>query len=418
MTQQIPHTVSINMARLRSDIERFANIGRQDDGGIYRIGFSEADFEARKALCGAMTDAGLQADMDGAGNVIGRLDNIGDAPALILGSHLDTVPAGGRLDGALGVLAALECLRRVQEESVKTRRPTELVAFSDEEGRFGGLFGSSAMAGELNPDMLETMVDLSGVRLADAMKQRGLDPLKALAARRSPDSVYAYIELHIEQGPVLDKIGKSIGVVEAITGLIKWSVRLKGEADHAGTTPMPMRRDAFAGLAEFCGEVPRVLEEHGGERSVATIGKVTLHPGTANTVPGLVEFSLDVRDENADTLSTLSDAFRIALSAIARRRGLMFEFDILSEVSPVQCDTRIVELIAAAARELDIDPHVMPSGAAHDAQLMARLAPTGMIFVPSVGGRSHSPAEWTHWEDIELGANVLLRSVLRLAQAE
>jgi N-carbamoyl-L-amino-acid hydrolase len=334
----------------------------------------------------------------------------------MIGSHLDTVPAAGRLDGALGVLCGLECLRRMREEDVETQRPIEVVAFSDEEGRFGSLFGSFAMAGELNPDILQTVVDLSGVRLADAMKERGLEPLRALAARRSPDSVYAYVELHIEQGPILDKLGKSIGVVEAITGLFKWSVRLKGEADHAGTTPMPMRRDAFAGLAEFAGEVPRVLEEHGNEGSVATIGKATLHPGSANTVPGLVEFSLDVRDENEETLAALADAFRITLSAIARRRGLMFEFDILSEVPPVRCDARITEVVTEVARELGIDSHAMPSGAAHDAQVMARLAPTGMIFVPSVGGRSHSPAEWTHWEDIEVGANVLLRTVLRLAQ--
>lgn len=418
MTTGLHHVLTVDRARLRADIERFAEIGRQDDGGIYRMGFTAADFEAREALCTAIEQAGLQSELDGAGNVIGRLGQQDGSASLLIGSHLDTVPAAGRLDGALGVLAGLECLRRIREENVKTRRPIELVAFSDEEGRFGGLFGSQAMAGELNPDVLQSTVDLSGVRLADAMEERGLEPLKALAARRSPDSVYAYVELHIEQGPVLDHLGKPIGVVEAITGLSKWSVRLKGEADHAGTTPMPMRRDAFAGLAEFAGEVPRVLEEYGGERSVATIGKATLHPGTANTVPGLVEFSLDVRDENADTLAALGDAFRIALSAIARRRGLMFEFDILSEVPPIQCDRRIAEVVTAVAREFGVEPHAMPSGAAHDAQVIGRLAPTGMIFVPSVGGRSHSPAEWTHWEDIEMGANVLLGTALRLTQTE
>lgn len=409
---------TVNMSRLRAEIERFAEIGRRDDGGIYRMGFSEADFEAREILRSAIHELGLPAEIDGAGNVIGRLGRQNGHPALIIGSHLDTVPAGGRLDGALGVLAGLECLRRIHEEDITPGRPIELVAFSDEEGRFGGLFGSLAMAGELNPEMLQTMADLSGVRLADAMTERGLDPLQALTARRSPDSVYAYIELHIEQGPVLDRLGKSIGIVEAITGLFKWSVRLKGEPDHAGTTPMPMRRDAFAGLAEFAGEVPRVLEEHGDERSVATIGRVTLYPGTANTVPGLVEFSLDVRDESVETLAALGDAFRTTLSAIGRRRGLMFEFDVLHEVAPVRCDARIAAVVGEAASTLGHDPHYMPSGAAHDAQVMGRLAPTGMIFVPSVAGRSHSPAEWTHWEDIEIGADVLLRTVLRLADEE
>jgi len=418
MPPQPDQVLAVDIDRLKADIERFAEIGQRDDGGIYRMGFTEADFAARAALREALEDAGLHAEMDGAGNVIGRPAAPDDAPAVLIGSHLDTTPAGGRLDGALGVLAGLECLRRIREEGLQTQRPIELVAFSDEEGRFGGLFGSQAMAGELNPDKLQTMADLAGVSLADAMQDRGLDPLKALTARRSPDSVYAYVELHIEQGPVLDRLARSIGVVEAITGLFKWSVRLRGEADHAGTTPMPLRRDAFAGLAEFAGEVPRVLEEHGREPSVATIGQVTLHPGTANTVPGLVEFSLDVRDDDAATLGALADAFRIALSAIARRRGLMFEFDILSEVGPVRCDARIAEVVAEVARELGTLPHPMPSGAAHDAQVMARLAPAGMIFVPSVGGRSHSPAEWTHWEDIEMGANVLLRTAWRLAQLD
>ncbi|MCG8405437.1 MAG: Zn-dependent hydrolase [Phycisphaerales bacterium] len=410
--------ITVNMGRLRTDIERFAEIGRGEDGGIYRMGFSAADFEARNALRTTLKDAGLHAELDGAGNVLGRIEASTNSPSLMVGSHLDSVPAAGRLDGALGVLCGLECLRRIHEEAIDTLRPIELVAFSDEEGRFGGMFGSRAMAGELNPDILETTVDLSGVSLAEAMTERGLEPLKALAARRSPESVFAYIELHIEQGPLLDRLGKSLAVVGAITGLSKWSIKLKGEADHAGTTPMSMRKDAFAGLAEFAGEVPRVLEEHGGEGSVATIGRVTLHPGTANTVPGIADFTLDVRDESAVTLAALTDAFRLTLSAIARRRGLMFEFDILSEVAPVQCDTRIVEVIVDVAKDFDIDPHVMPSGAAHDAQVMARLAPTGMIFVPSVGGRSHSPAEWTHWEDIEMGANVLLQTVLRLAQTE
>ncbi len=416
MAPKLHNGIVVDMRRLRSNIERFAEIGRNEDGGIYRMAFSAADFEARTALIESLKQIGLHGEMDGAGNVIGRPKSQRDQAAVMIGSHLDSVPAAGCLDGALGVLCGLECLQRIKEQKIETRRPIELVAFSDEEGRFGSLFGSKAMVGEINPDLLQTTVDLSGVALADAMRERGLEPLKALSARRSRDSVHAYVELHIEQGPTLDRLGKPIGVVNAITGLFKWCIRLKGEADHAGTTPMPMRKDAFSGLAEFAGEIPRILEEHGGERSVATIGRVKLSPGTANTVPALAEFTLDVRDADARKLATLADAFRTALSAIARRRGLMFEFDILSEVPPVSCDARIVEDILRIAGELHADPVLMPSGAAHDAQVMARLAPIGMIFVPSVGGRSHSPAEWTHWEDIELGANVLLRTALQLAE--
>lgn len=409
--------LNVNFDRLKDDIERFARIGQGEDGGIYRTGFSEADFLAREALQNALADCGVESHRDGAGNVIGRIDADGEQGAVLVGSHLDTVPAAGSLDGALGVLCGLECLRRIREENLPINHPIELIAFSDEEGRFGGMFGSQALAGLLNPELIKTAIDLNGVRLGDAMEERGMDPWKALTARREPTTVQSYIELHIEQGPVLDRLGKSIGVVEAISGLFKWVVRLKGEADHAGTTPMPVRSDAFAGLAEFSGEIPRILEENGKEESVATIGMVSLSPGTANTVPGLVEFSLDVRDVESQTLADLGDAFRRALSAIARRRGLMFEFDVISEITPVACDARIRNTIAKSAELLGFEPHLMPSGAAHDAQVMAKLCPVGMVFVPSVGGRSHSPAEWTHWADIEAGANVLLHSVMRLAGA-
>jgi N-carbamoyl-L-amino-acid hydrolase len=309
-------------------------------------------------------------------------------------------------------------VRTLHEAGVRPERPIEIVAFSDEEGRFGGLFGSQALCGELTPETIHAATDLDGIRLVDAMASHGLDAMDALHARREPSSIHAYLELHIEQGPVLDRTGVPIGVVDDITGLVKWIVRLIGNPDHAGTTPMDMRRDAFQGLAEFAGEIARILEEHGGEDSVATIGRVDLTPGAANTVPGTVEFSLDVRDTSATTLAELSDAFRRALSAIARRRGLMFEFEVLSEVAPQPCDSDIVDLLEQAARDLGVEPRRMPSGAAHDAQILAHLTRVGMLFVPSKDGRSHSPAEWTHMADIEVGANVVLRAVSRLASAE
>jgi hydantoinase/carbamoylase family amidase len=203
--------------------------------------------------------------------------------------------------------------------------------------------------------------------------------------------------------------------VTDITGLFKWIVRLTGRPDHAGTTPMNMRRDALGGLAEFAAEIPRLIEENGSDVSVATIGTVRLWPGTANTVPGVAEFSLDVRDPDAAVLAELATATRKALSAIGRRRSLMFEFEIVSEIAPTQCDARIAGAVRAAAADLDVELHEMPSGAAHDAQMIAAIAPVGMIFAPSRDGRSHCPAEWTHWQDIALTANLALRAVQRLA---
>ncbi|MBD3402745.1 hydantoinase/carbamoylase family amidase [candidate division GN15 bacterium] len=409
--------MTVNFERLRDDIQALANIGKGEDQGIYRMAFSEDDMRARAWLRERIEEGGLDYFQDGAANVFGRVNTAEDVPSVLIGSHIDTVPCGGHLDGALGVMVGLECLRRIKEENINTRYGLEFVAFSDEEGRFGGPFGSQALCGEINPELIGTTTDLNGIYLTEAMEQHGLDPMEALHARRNRDTVHAYLEMHIEQGPVLDRKRTSIGLVTAFTGLFKWFIRLKGNADHAGTTPMPMRIDALGGLSEFSTEIPRILEENGGENSVATIGKIDLFPGTANTVPGEVEFSLDVRDPSADTLAELALAFRKALSAIARRRNLMFEFDILSELEPVPCDPEIYKTIKQTADSMQLSYLEMPSGAVHDAQIMTRLTRVGMIFVPSKDGRSHSPAEWTHWEDIETGANLTLNSLLTIAEA-
>lgn len=419
---QVPTTtggLTVDYGRLKRNLETLADIGKRDDRGIYRMAFTDADMRARRWLLERLEEAGLKAWMDGAGNVFGRLSRpeIDDQPALLVGSHTDTVPGAGRLDGALGVIAGLECVLCLAREPEALTHPVELVSFSDEEGRFGGLFGSQALSGDLTPERIHTAADLDGVSLIKAMERHGLDPFAALEARRRPEDFLAYLEMHIEQGPVLDKLGKQIGLVESITGLQKWAVRLLGEADHAGTTPMPMRRDAFGGLAEFAGEIPRILEEHGGEHSVATIGRVECFPGAANTVPGRVDFSLDVRDVGQQTLEELGDAIRRALQAIARRRGLMFEFDVISEVAPVACEPKLVDVAEEVARELGLDAMRMISGAAHDAQIVGGLTRIGLIFVPSKGGRSHSPAEWTHWADIEAGTALLLNTIAKLARS-
>lgn len=412
-----PTKLTVNFERLKKDIQDLSEIGRWEDHGIYRMAFTDEDMQARQWFLDRCKDGGLTPYQDGAANVFGRTNWDEERASVMIGSHLDTVPAGGHLDGALGVMVGLECLRRIHEENLRTAHNLEAVGFADEEGRFGGLFGSQAVCGHMYPERIQSAVDLNGIALTDAMAAHGLDAMAALDARRSPQSLHAYLELHIEQGPVLDQMGYSIGVVEEITGLFKWFVRLVGRADHAGTTPMNMRCDALQGLAEFTGEIPRVLEENGGEDSVATIGKVDLFPGTANTVPGQVEFSLDVRDPDATILAELTNAFRKALSAIARRRDLMFEFDILSEIEPVNCDREIVDTIKRLAKAEDLQFHGMPSGAAHDAQIMADLTRVGMIFVPSKDGRSHSAAEWTHWEDIEIGANLTLQTLIEVAEA-
>lgn len=406
----------VNFPRLQADVEALAAIGRREDHGLYRMAFTDGDMQARDWLAGRIRAAGLELYVDGAANLHARLGWDGERPSVMTGSHLDTVPGAGHLDGALGVLVGLECLRTLKEAGLPLSHPLEAVAFTDEEGRFGGMFGSQAVCGRLTPERIHTARDLDGVGVVDAMAAHGLNAMDALRAQRRPESLHAFLELHIEQGPVLDRAGVKIGVVEGIVGLFKWNVRLIGVANHAGTTPMDMRRDAFQGLAEFAGEIPRILEEDGGTRSVATIGRVELVPGAANVVPGRAEFSLEARDTDPAVLERLGLAFRRALSAIARRRDLMFEFDVLSALEPVKCDPLVMHAIAEAAKRLGAGHMTLPSGAAHDTQMLAGLTRAGMIFVPSREGRSHSPAEWTAWEDIETGANVALNALYALAR--
>ena len=406
----------IQLDRLKEDILALSQIGRnEEDRGIYRMAFSDADIEGKAWLRERIRKAGLEDSLDGAANLSGLLPGSSDLPRVLVGSHIDTVPCAGALDGSLGVLVGLECLRTMRESGYQPQRPIELIAFSDEEGRFGGMFGSQSFCGLISPETLFAQ-DLDGISLHDEMQRHGLDPMEALDARRDPSTLHAYLELHIEQGPVLDRTRKSVGIVDEITGLFKWTVRLKGVANHAGTTPMEMRQDAFMGLADFAHEIPRILEEIGGERSRATIGRVQILPGAANTVPGLVEFSLDVRDTSDAILDDLADSVRKALSAVARRRGLLFEFEQASRIEPVACGEEIVRVLEAQADLQQLSALRMPSGAAHDAQILASLVPVGMIFVPSQEGKSHTPEEWTSWSDIEAGANLMLGALRQLAE--
>jgi N-carbamoyl-L-amino-acid hydrolase len=407
--------LNVNRERLQADIEALADIGRSEDYGIYRMAFNEAEIEGRAWFKNKTEEAGLTFYQDGAANLHARYQWNDKHSSVMMGSHLDTVPAAGHLDGALGVVVALECLRCIKEKNICLNHPLEAIAFSDEEGRFGGMLGSQAIAGMLTPEKIINAIDLNGIKLIDAMENVGLDAMEALHAKRNPETIHAFLELHIEQGPILDEMGISIGNVDAIAGLFKWDVSLIGIPNHAGTTPMDMRKDAFMGLSEFASQVRRILDENGSPRSVATIGRVEISPGAANVIPGKVGFSLDARDTDPDVLDDLATAFRKSLSAIALKHDLMFEFRVLSEISPVKSDSDIVATIENVCKSLDIPFLQMASGAAHDTQIMANIARAGMIFVPSKDGRSHSIAEWTDMDDIEKGANVALNTMIRLA---
>lgn len=406
--------LQINSKRLQKDLLELGQFGRNsEDNGVYRQAFTEPDTESKKWLIEKFASFSCPAYVDGAGNVIARLGEK-NSPSVAVGSHLDSVPCGGIFDGTLGVVAGLECARVFHENQVSLKRPFEIIAFADEEGRFGGMFGVEAICGNHNPDLLQSTKDVKGVYLKDAMEAQGLHVLDALNARREPSSFHAFLELHIEQGPVLESKKIPIGIVEGISGVFKWVVRLIGRSGHAGTQPMNMRSDAFQGLADFAHEISRIIEEDGSEYSRLTVGKVDLKPGFPHTIPGEAEFTLVGRDIKHEVMKELSLSCRKVLSAIARKHNLMFEYDELSWLEPRLCNDKIIAQLQDQAGKLGLEHHLMPSGAGHDTQFMSTLTPSGLIFVPSVSGISHAPDEFTHWDDIEKGANLLLHTAYQL----
>ncbi|WP_417690860.1 Zn-dependent hydrolase [Pseudidiomarina sp.] len=404
--------MQVNCERLKANLIELSKIGyNEDDRGIYRPGYSDADMESRRWLQEKAKAAGYDTYMDGAGNVFfgrGELDK----PAVLMGSHIDSVPAGGIFDGALGVLAALEVMQTLDENQVVTDTPIWGVATAEEEGRFGGMLGAQAISGKLNPEWLMSAHDADGVYLKDAMAAQGLNAMDALDAAWRPEQLKAYLELHIEQGPVLFQENLQIGVVEGISGVFKWIVHLKGKADHAGTAPMDMRSDAFMGLADFAHEIERIIAENGTDKTRITVGKVELKPGNPHTVPGEAIFTIVGRDMDEDVMKEVANACRKALSAIARKHRLMFEYEQASWLAPKPCSTKLTKVIEEQVKALGYSYQRMPSGAGHDTQFLSEITDAGLIFIPSVGGVSHAPDEWSHWHDIEAGTNVLLHSVM------
>ena len=404
----------IDLARLRGDIEALAAIGQDPAGGISRPAWSPAHEEGRGWLLGRLREAGLAARVDAAGNVLGRL---GEAmPVVMTGSHIDTVPRGGPLDGALGVLAGLECLRTVRAAGVRLSRALEVAAFTDEEGRFYGFFGSRALTGGLDQALAARLSDPTGLALPEAMRRAGFDLERASEARRPAGDIAAYVELHIEQGPWLEAEDLPIGVVEGIVGIRRFRLTFVGQPDHAGTTPMDRRRDAFFTAAEYATKSRDLVVRGGAGRAVTTIGVVDVRPGVPNIVPERAALLQELRDPDPVVLDRLAARTLQAARRVARARGVVLEVEHLMRAEPVRMSPRIQAEIEAAARELDLPTRRMPSGAGHDAQVLAAVTDAGMLFVPSQGGRSHRPDEWTDWAALERGANVLLATLLRLAR--
>lgn len=408
-----PVSSNVSAARMAERIAALSEFGANPEGGVSRVAFSEADIAGRGYIKALMREAGLVVRVDTAGNIIGRREGSEpDLPAIMFGSHIDSVPGGGNYDGDVGVIGAIEVSQVLVDNKIATRHPLEVVSFTDEEG---GLVGSLAMTAGLSNGTLDD-VSHGGLTIREGIRAVGGDPERLEEARREPGDLAAFIELHIEQGALLDEADIDIGVVEGIVGIHWWDVVIEGFANHAGTTPMNRRRDAMLPAAELTLAINRVATSMPG-RQVATVGRIRAEPGAPNVIPGRVVMSLEIRDLSTDKILRVFDAVETEAARIAENRGTPIRFEPTGVASiPAPTDERMRRIISAAAVDLNLSYRVMPSGAGHDAQDMTHIAPTGMIFVPSRDGISHSPKEFTSPEDMANGARVLLETVLAIDQ--
>lgn len=410
-------TMEINAVRLWQRLMELGEIGKQDSGGVTRFSFTEEERRAKDRVISYMKEAGLAVREDSAGNVIGRREGADPlAPAVLTGSHIDTVPHGGKFDGALGVLAAIEALQSMEEKGIATDHPIEVIAFTDEEGsRFGfGMIGSRALAGTLRQEDLERHKDERHLSIADAMRAAGYDPDRIGQAAKDPRQVKAYVELHIEQGSVLERHRLPIGVVSGIAGPLWLQFTLTGQAGHAGATPMNMRRDPLRAASEWMNWIYREAGKY--PNAVATVGKIGAAPGGVNVIPEQVEFTLDLRDIDEAARNALESSIWEYGNRVCASHQVELAVRTLQRVAPAPCSPEIMAAIEAACRKAGIEqPPALPSGAGHDGMQFRSRWPIGMIFVRSREGISHSPKEWSSQEDCGAGAEVLYHTLLQLA---
>ena len=415
-TQSDVAALSVDGASLRRTLESLSQFGRPGGGafadGVSRLAYSDADVAGRGYVLGLMKSAGLSPRIDAAGNIFARRDGRDMAlPPILFGSHIDSVPGGGNFDGDLGSLSAIEVIRLLNERKVATRHPLEIVVWANEEGVAfnNGLCGSRAVAGKLPPEELQHVYN--GVTKADAIRKIGGDPARIADTKRPAGSFHCYFELHIEQGGRLEKLGVPIAIVEGIVAIDRYDAVIRGMANHAGTTPMPDRHDALIAASQLTLAVREIVMSEAG-RQVGTVGHLEVSPNAPNVIPGLVRHTIELRDLSSAKLAGLAEKIRERAGRIASSTGTTIEITPTTRRDGSTPSPRVQQAIEAAAGHLNLKHERLPSMAGHDAQSMALLGPMGMIFVPSVGGISHSPRELTSWEDCARGANTLLHAVL------
>jgi len=406
--------VKIDITRLMNRIDALAAIGATAEGGVRRLALSDEDRAARDQVVAWMRSAGLRVEIDRIGNIFGIRPGTTDSAPVMTGSHIDSVANGGKLDGAYGVLAGLEVVETLNDAQIETIHPIIVCSFTNEEGaRFHpDMMGSLIYAGGLAIDDALSTVDGDDIVLGDELARIGY----AGDAEVPLTTPHAFVEVHIEQGPVLEAEALTIGAVENLQGISWTGVNIMGEANHAGTTPMRLRRDAGYCAGAVTAHVREITRQLGGHQ-VGTVGVIDLEPGLINVIPTKAYLTVDLRNTDNDQLRRAENSLEEFLQQLSESEGVEISTKRLARFDPVLFDDTIAKVIEKNAAFLDLSYRRMTSGAGHDAQMMARLCPTAMIFVPSVGGISHNPAEHTHVEDLNAGANVLLRTLLDLAQS-
>lgn len=407
--------LEINADRLSADFEALAEIGATVDGGISRLALSNEDLQARAWLASAFEAAGMEVHDDDAGNLSGILQaDRPDAQTLLVGSHLDSVPNGGRYDGTIGVLAALECARTIREAGMTLPFNLEVVDFTDEEGCWQSLFGSRALTGTLQQNYSRD-ADVNSGPFRAALFRAGIRPTDVHCAERDPETIAGYLELHIEQSNSLDQTGVRLGVVTGIVGRITYDVTFYGEASHSGTTRLESRRDALKGAAAFITQAHELIESQYPD-GVINCGNVTVEPGAFNIIPSEACVTFECRHTDRDTLRQMSDDLIALAEQVAGGYHLATKAAKVGHMPTARMAGQMVMLIEQAAANLGTETARVNSFAGHDAQILSNFTPTGMIFIPSVDGVSHSPREFSLWEDVINGTEVLLETILLLAE--
>jgi allantoate deiminase len=406
--------------RIKRDIEELSRFNATPGEGLSRFSFSKEDRTAREYIKEKMRESKLEIYEDAAGTIIGRRAGIEDnLPVIMVGSHFDSVKNGGNFDGPAGVITGLEIARVLNDRKLKTKYPLEFIAMIEEEGaRFGsGLFGSRSMVGKVTRDDLNNYRDENGITIAEAMQEFDFNPDNIKQAKRDPKTIKAFFELHIEQGPVLESENKDIGIVDAIVGIDQYNVEITGISGHAGTTPMNMRKDALVLSSDIIKQI-NYMAKKAGEGTVATVGNLKVYPGGANIIPKKVWFSIDVRSRNKTNIKNIAEEIEKSLVQECRKQNMTYNMEKKLSVNPVMLSREISEILEKSCKKLGFSYKRMVSGAGHDAMVLAEITNVGLVFVPSKDGKSHCPEEWTDYEQLQKGIELVLEAVLDIAEDE